>query len=491
MVALAARHGDPPVLWRNVASLCGWLADAPGEVEALRKYASLDVPWEDAVEAESLALFLTEDPLKDSAAVLELSYEVEDVDELQRLLASSPNLDPIREDLRAYAEEDVPPKAGFLLFSGPRPTSDTAVDPRSFPRLLAPLLLFGKQTDRPARLEAGRVYAGDLEQVESLLNQIAAGRLGAAHRVEQGRNSATRELLGRTFRVWEDATPEQMRQVAERYMERTVLEIWAEMPLGYLDGKSPRQAAADPAYRLKLPAAIALLEFWAEQGSRRFDFNRLRSSLGLPTLDPIDPEGICLDRLPLARLHRLIVEKLSDEDLRQLYLRTRTVNARKASEKFARAMVERPGLARRAETLQAYQILTSMAEDLDEALGWLQRGRQATDALGQSNASWDLMELSLRVARGEFAEFKGMVDHIGRQHAQEPGVTERLTRLFMDLGLLNPDGTPVMPAAPQPAAAEAPAIVVPGGEEPGKLWTPEAQQRASGSKSGLWTPGMD
>ena len=43
---------DAPAVWHNLAALRSWLADADGAAAALSHFAALDVPWEDAVEAE-------------------------------------------------------------------------------------------------------------------------------------------------------------------------------------------------------------------------------------------------------------------------------------------------------------------------------------------------------------------------------------------------------------------------------------------------------
>ncbi|MCP6756439.1 hypothetical protein NL533_32930, partial [Klebsiella pneumoniae] len=50
---LASNGADTPTTWRNLATLRSWLADLSGTVAALRKYASMDVPVDDAVEAEA------------------------------------------------------------------------------------------------------------------------------------------------------------------------------------------------------------------------------------------------------------------------------------------------------------------------------------------------------------------------------------------------------------------------------------------------------
>src|SRR5262249_25261525 len=78
--ALSVQEPQAPAVWRNLAKLRSWLADSPGAVEALRHFASLDVPLEDAVEAEALAQLLDENVPEDLVDVLKVTYTVNDFD---------------------------------------------------------------------------------------------------------------------------------------------------------------------------------------------------------------------------------------------------------------------------------------------------------------------------------------------------------------------------------------------------------------------------
>ncbi len=85
--ALAADAPDATAVWQNLAVLRGWLADNPGCIDALRRYASLRARepggLEDAVEAEATAMFLAADPLGDRQKMLTLVWTVKDVDAAQ------------------------------------------------------------------------------------------------------------------------------------------------------------------------------------------------------------------------------------------------------------------------------------------------------------------------------------------------------------------------------------------------------------------------
>ncbi len=95
------------------------------------------------------------------------------------------------------------------------------------------------------------------------------------------------------------------------------------------------------------------------------------------------------------------------------------------------------------------------------------------------------MELSLHFAAHDGPNAMRVLDHVQKQHINEPGVAEALTRMLVEVGLLNPDGTPAFgPAAAEPQMADdmsAPA-------ETSELWTPDSAQPGSGGGK-LWTPG--
>ncbi|HEY4760184.1 MAG TPA: hypothetical protein VIH42_06360, partial [Thermoguttaceae bacterium] len=117
LTALASEAPDSPAIWRSLATLRGWLADASGCIAALRKYAALDIPLEDAVEAEATAMLLTKNHLGDAVAILNVTWTVKDADRVQESLLSDERIKPIAFDPVELASEDSPPpKAAFILF---------------------------------------------------------------------------------------------------------------------------------------------------------------------------------------------------------------------------------------------------------------------------------------------------------------------------------------------------------------------------------------
>lgn len=490
--ALAQQYPDVPAIWRSLATVRTWLCDVPGAIEALEKYAALDVPLEDAVEAIAFGRLLSEDPLGDQVDLVDLEYAVSDVEQLQVALASSPRVAAAPVDPRAFAHKDEPPpRAVFLLLDRPQPGAGLPLDLQSIPRMLCHVLLHGRQTDREPRLEAIAVSRAELDRVNASLAEVTSGQMSQPSKMEAtGKTSISQDLMLHTWRLPEEATQADAQRLSEQNLEQALLERWPQTPLGLLDGKSPQEASSQDVYRVKVLAAILILDQWIELQGGQFDLNRLRSRLGLPTLDVIDPTPVDLRDLPLVRLSRLDTTKLTDEALRSLYNRALGFGARAATIKFALAMVERPSFAGHEDLLRAYMVLARTTPQPDKALEYVDRGRKAAEAAGRSSASWDLLELSFRFQRGEGQEAVRLIQHLERQHLREPGVGQALAELLMQVGVMRPDGSLAVPAAQ--AAEESPGIVVPGAEaaQPGELWTPEGAA-PQGEKPKLWMPGME
>jgi hypothetical protein len=492
--ALAAKVPDAPAVWRDLAIVRGWLTDDEGAIEAWRKYASLhladqsSVALDDAVEAEALALMLSKDPLGDAINLLQMSWTVRDAERLQELLLSDRRIVNIPFNPAAMADQNTPPPRmiGMIL---DRPAAETAegITLAAMPRMLGQCLLFGRQTDREARLDILAVSEPDAELLKNLLREIGGETLEGEPRQETaGQTSGSHQLLVQKWYPPRDVTREQMDRMAAEGVRDALLQKWPDRPLGVLGGKTPREAAADPANHARLLAAILLLEHWTERSPVDFDFNDLRTALGLPVVGPIDPQAAAVQNIPLVRLERLVVENLSDDDLAMVFRRAMLYNAVEALRKFARAILARYSFAERPERFQAHSVLAQTAENPEQALAHIEEGRAATLAAGRSCASWDLMELPFRFALGHAREAMGLVQHVQQRHIEEPGVGQALTQLLVEVGILRPDGTPAMPMGRQPGG---PAAMPEPAAEAGRLWTPGSDEPGTGGGGKLWTPG--
>src|SRR6185437_5787214 len=486
---LAERAPRSPAVWRNLGLLRAYLADEQGAAAALHHYAALDVPLDDAVEAEALAQVL--DPERgEEIDLLFFERPINDVEQLTARLSSSRQVQQLAAEELAWDDPEQPPaRASFWLLDRPLPATGVGLADADVPETLAQLFLFGRETDRAARLEVS-VYRDRLEAADNQLAEVAGDTLGPAGGEEViSSTPRLQRVLSWDWRLPPDTPPEHARDLTNQRQRRALSEKWPQTPNPALGGQTPEQAAAEPAKRVKVLALILGLE--SSSTIEAIDFNELRARLALPAAEDIDPSAAGADLranyLPLVRLHRLIASKLSDDDLLYAYQRAVLPQAKRAMRRILPEVVSRPSVEQRVDMAQAYGILASLSQDMEQALGYVERARKAAEAAGRSSAEWDMEELMLRLGQGNAPAAERLLRHIQTAHGKEPGVMQRLTQLLYQAGVIDERGRPVGLPAEEPAG-----IVVPGGgaEAAGKLWTPGGDA-GEGKKSALWMPGMD
>jgi len=476
---LTQTYPQEPGLWWHLAVLKGWLLDIPGAINALRRYASLDVPETETILAEATILALSSDPLEDRVPQYELIYTPKDVSDLQAAFALSKQILPYSGQLPFRSEEhEIPPRAWYLLLDRPALESNQTPSEDTLPNILTFAALYGRQIDREARLEIYGVYDGNRAPIESLLNSFVDQGLCSDPTVEQiGEISATQACFwwdilpparkdGNLDMGWED----QIRQ--KRFLDR-----WLDQPLGIFQGRSPRQAAQDPQCKNRLEAVLLWLEHLATQSHYPWQRAQVRQQLGLSPQEPIDPEKSPLATLPLYQWPDVDITKLSDADIPQGFLYASHFRYVPAMDRLANAFLARPSLTEHPVWLSACYYAAHAAIPSDQAGVLIAQGRQQNLQKGLSCAVWDLLELTYRIQRKEPALLDKLIQHILQQHQHEPGVLERLIEILEPLGFFasEPHGQGGPGTAPS--------------EETSPLWTPEKEQGSASPKK-LWTPDM-
>ncbi|MFW5692846.1 MAG: hypothetical protein ACOCWL_01385 [Thermoguttaceae bacterium] len=499
LAALAAEVPGEPFLWQWLAELRSALADTHGEAEALRRLAALDVSWDDAVEAEARAMLISDDPLGDGVDMLRIVWAVDDVEKLQAAVSLDRRCLALPEQAtqRDPDDESPPPRITFLVLDRPEAGASDEIGPHTLARPIAQARLFGKQTDREARLEVSGFLAEQRGEMESHVAALAGDALGKILEQEViGRASRSVDLVEAEFTSPMGVNPETVRDAARQYRREAILQRWPDLSLGVLGGKSPRAVAAaspDEAQRRKLAAAVLTLESLVEADERDETFAELRSELRLPQPEPIDPEQMDIRTVPVNRLDRVLVEKLNDEDLTLAFARAASYQYLPAIRRCAAALAEREHLGASPERRHAIEQLAYAQPDLSKAMDYVELGRQACEAAGQSNVAFDFVEANLGLMHGIPHSIPQLIDHVQNTHLEEPGVRERLMELLVRMGLINPDGSPGPAALAAQQRSEMARAAGHGGvgaaapaAEPGKLWTPESETGSGGGK--LWTP---
>lgn len=488
---LSAKHPDLAALPYNAAVVVGWLGDQAKFVAGLRKFAQLVAQQspnglpDDAVEAEAIAQLLDAQTRDEGADVVRVTYAVADEEALVDKLTRDKRTAAYRlSESEAHALDGLPPRHTFLLLDRELPDTGVGVTADATPRIVGVLSYYGRQTDKAERLELVADRDEDFDETLRTLSAVTGDSLGerAAEEVV-GRGSGAPAMRSR-WRFPDDTPVADRRRVVTQEQRRVLMEEWPTKPLAKLGGKSPLEAAGDPAMRLPVTAALMVLEQTAAAAVEPGVFVELRSKLGLPTPEPIDPKQVDLETIALSRVGRVDLRQASDDDLYSLYKRTELAGATDVAKLVAREAVDRPGLAEDLPPEDLYGRLAALEPELDDALAWIERGRQSAEAAGKSNAGWDLAELELRVVEGQFEEANRIVHHLRDEHLKEKGIAERLYELLYALGAVpSPEDMARMQgeaAGPEPAMSSAPS----GGS---KLWTPGSDEPTGGG-SKIWTP---
>jgi len=495
---LAAAHPEATAIPKSIAHVRGWLGDAAATSAAWRRYAAIDsLPLEERVEAEAMALLL--EPPDESLLTDQhrLTFPVGDASALLEQLASNRRLVSLTVDRHEYPDDQPPPKAMYVLLDRDRIASGEAAEFDQLPHIIASLELFGKQTDRDARL----VVEGFKTSQEELLKTQVAELLGALAGGEVQQEVVDRILDSdeQQTRVWTPPdTPRQRRVEIEReLMRRDVQDRWADLPQARLGGKTPREAAQEPSRQVRVLALLLLLEMSVETTTMfagLVDFNDVRRRMGLPTLDPVKSSEIPdVRKVPLARMARLDVESLSDDDLVSLYYRASRVSATTALRKFSAEIVRRESLdeTEQIDKEAVYRTLAALwIHDEPKVVECVEQGKRYAVRHGRSPAQFLLADLQFAVAAGDAQRFEKNMQELQSRHLNEPGVREQVVSILMKLGLIRPDGSPNVPRPPT-GGATAPSEAAAAPEQ--KIWTPggEASPQPGGEKSKLWVPGMD
>jgi hypothetical protein len=255
---------------------------------------------------------------------------------------------------------------------------------------------------------------------------------------------AVENALALNWYLPEDVAPDRRKALVEEGHQRRLLDAWPRLPQKIFGGKSARDVEVDPT--------------------------------GMPVM-----------AIPLARLARVDASKLSDQDLLVCYERAQQARYLPAVQVLGRQIVSRSSLDEQLDKSAVYAMLAQLAKDAAEASQLFDEARRVAEAKGNSSARIDLIELSALMGRGDVQSADRVLQHIRNEHLREPGIAQALYSLLAQWGIIRPDGSMAAPAGEAVLGGGSPAAA----EAAGKIWTPGSDPAPGGGKKpAIWTPGM-
>ena len=486
--------GSSPAVHTNIATLCEMLARPMEASEAWLAVANLaDTPADDALEATGRAIALETEADPDRSPQISFASRLAPlavpageegataIELLEDKLRHDPRCEPAQIDRSAWVSRNAaPPRSAWRVYD--------AGDPA---RLLASLLIFGRQTDRePEAVLQG--FAPDVDVAVPVVGGMLGCTFAAGDSASMPGVTPTAWLLGSQFKMAMPTAPPTPPAAGEPAVFDTLMEsqrqalwkrfaaVWPETPLPELLGKTPRQALGDAGGRRRVEALVTEGEATSRRSDASVAWEAMRTTLGLPKpprIESTEPLGV----VPPLVWHRLDMAALSLDQLRGVFVTALDAGFELAAERAATALAARPD-ATPQDRWESLGALAERAESSVRRLELIGQLRGIAAELKANDGMLDVAELRIRMQRGDEAEATRLLAHLQRDHGTDRQVLQALAEVLMEAGVdLNALAGARGGAAASQAAAPAAA---------GKLWTPGGEAPAAGGEQKtIWTPG--
>ncbi len=494
--ALDRQFPGQPAILSGLLRCAIWRGDQAEQAKVLGRLAEATSLSDEARDYYRAMSYLTEPgQTKLSENAQDLHWELNDFDATLAGLQADARLLPLAPEMVrdiVYSEDAVPPRAGFQILDRPKPENIETLPPvEDLPEVQGLILLYGRQTDRPAEVVAMSVLERHVPAVQKLLSSASGGAIGEPKQVAT-HPAPFISLLKPTFpalrikRLMPADYTDYQRKISAFRVIRNVLSV----RLNLFDGKSIEEVANDAQYKSRLSALVRIIEGYDEflSGAEN-ELNELRQRLGVATLPEIDVAGRNVLATPIYKMYRVRVDSLAANDTYVMLEQARYSASNLAAKRLSHHLL---GLALGKDLLPtkilAYLSLAEATTKVGEALEWIEKGKKWAKENELPVPAFYLSEFNLRVAMADIAGVQRCIQTIMSEFRNDPNVMAQLQQLLVMHGFLNPDGSPR-----RAAMGDGPAAAAPAPASSSKLWTPDAPE-ASGKSAGaskLWVPGMD
>lgn len=461
-----------------INSMLGYRADA---VQAWQSLADHEAPgsW-DQITALTIKQYLDRVNEKKSE-VLRHTFEIEDFNRLKELTTSSDQLSPARRPDEDPFGEGNPPVAGHYLLS--KPKLDVEGDDymlNDVPFMRGEILLYAKQTDRPARLEyivpKTESYDQNLENLSSILGDLYT----PPNTLVIDSISELDALMSWDWILPESTSFEKHSELMEQQIRSRLMDQWMNYPMRSLGNVSPRDAVKDDAKRSDVQALLTELEHSSHRGMYPKNvIAEMREELGIEKPGLLDLADREIETMFMLMRANLDFENCDPAKLFHTHEFGMMVRCLPIIERTCQAMLKRTDIEDKIQKDRIYGLLSSIHDDTDTSLDYLAKARNEAKAAGRSIGTLLVQEFEFRLSRGLTDNLKELIRTIQTRHIDEPEVEYRLTEVLMRYGLYDPtlaDGEPVIPPSNRrpPLQTAAASDSIDGGESAsGSLWIPE------------------
>lgn len=484
---------NEPAILSGLLTCAIWRGDVEAQGDLFKKLSECEsLDFETRARNRAIAAMVNPASGEISVDVSTFVGEITNLEELEMAFTSDARFAPLPPDLLAgmkTSEDDVPPRSGFQILDRDKPESLEELPPlEGVPEAIAIVFVYGKQTDREARIEVLDVRKDNEAEVRE---RIEAAVSGVELKEEPGDAMpllvATQPAIAM---IRFQAKPAEAEKLQNDLTEARMPTAIASIKLPILSGESLISSADDDSKLLERTAVLRIIEQYDAIASKGESvLNEVYKLAKLTQQEPLKPSAEEMETLANEDLNRVDPSGLDAESLVYLLQRSQQVSATPAMRSCAERLIELDlDDEQKPAKLMAYMTLIKASEKNDEALKMLEDAKAFASANNLPTASLLLSEVSLRLSAGDGPGFQNTIQALTSQYGNQPEVMAQLQQMLVAYGLISPDGTPRQ--GPAPAAAPE------GGGGGSELWTPDGGGAPTAADSGggggkLWVPGMD
>lgn len=478
-------------LWHSAGLCRAWDGDEKSAAEALHRAARHYGDPGIAVECETLAQLLDE---KTTTNVIERCVFQANVTSVSRLLTV---LDSLPQTTRIKvpeqdSEEEPPVAAYFLLNAESDQTDHSRLTIDTIPRILGQISIFDldEKTGRPASLFIGGLRGPGLDDAKARLaasaGDLVEWRTDVPQPEVKGSIPVESQILEMNWYLSEQIPLVRRRELFAEFWAQIVNEKWPNQPLRALEGKTPLQAAGDESLRIPLLGAIHALDAAALRREKGIGLKKLFARFGIVPLPPLNVSNETnLGGLSIMQLHRVPVDKLSDQQLITVVNRSMLIRHDETLYDVLRVALDRPECTKQFDLARIYRALCEISAGegrRDEALSWIDRGRNLPVPEGktafQHAWAWDMAELGTRLEDPSDPQLKVLLSRFVNYYAPKvPQVRPHIEQMLESYGVPSPwESLDVMLSSGVGSASP--------------VWNPNSAEPVSAGGSKLWLPGQ-
>ncbi len=469
-------------LWHNLGLCHAWDGNEPAAAEAFHKAAELYDQDEPAVECEALAQLLDLELTEDVNEIVLKTYRVKSVSKLLTTLDKEGLFDRLTIQ---HSMDGDGPVAQYRVLDKPFPSDKKPQDlePGDVSEFIADVLIFDATEDQSAQLQVTGIEGEGFETAVNTLTAAVKDEIEFDPEADDeplGVVPCELEGLEWNCHFPADFPAIVARNIETKKMQSVSTEIWPDLKLSGLGGKTPKEAMSDESLRIPLQAAVYVLDAFYDRNNVMLEVDQVRDNLKLKQPSELKIATENVTGFSTMTLQRINFGELSDDQLVDIARRVLLVRHTRTSYSALKEVANRSDCLERVGAERVFSGLVGICREQnrrEEALSWLNAGREAADAADEAFRNvleWDVRELNLRLDDPSDPEIPSLWKKFEEQYfAKLPEIRESMIDYMEEKGL----GHLVSDVAPVTAGADG-------------VWTPGSEPEEGQTKK-LWVPGQD